>query len=422
LGSKVFGKFWHTIAYLRYTFSFRLRKAGLGQSKALFTTRFFFQLVSLGLLIGVAYPQTKLYAVNELGYNWQHIKLYGLTQKEFDTDQPLDFEIEQSNSSVTETVTSWRTEVVEPGSTGPSPASANQIDTLALAVGGRVIAKPLIIPGGEPRTRIDIENYTIVAGDSIPSIAAAFGVSVETILWENNLSNNDVIRPGKVLRIPPVTGVMYTIVRGDTVKKIADFYKAKPEDIIAFNKLGADGSGLVTGNRIMVPRGKKPAPAPTTAVAVVPRTTGRPGVKGVSRVALPQGAPGDPFTSGFIWPTTAKVLVRGLGFGHTGLDVATHDGSAFGRPSFAAQSGVVKFAGWNNGGYGNLIIIQHDNGFETYYGHHSQIFVSPGQYVERGQTIGAIGSTGRSTGPHLHFEIRINGKIVNPLDYVRPPA
>jgi murein DD-endopeptidase MepM/ murein hydrolase activator NlpD len=124
----------------------------------------------------------------------------------------------------------------------------------------------------------------------------------------------------------------------------------------------------------------------------------------------------------FIWPTTAWMLVRGVQLGHTGIDISTNNGSSFGRPVFVAQSGTTTFAGWSkDDGSGNLVIIDHGDGYVTRYAHLSQIFVTVGQRVEQGQNLGAIGSTGRSTGPHLHFEIRMNGEVLNPLDYVKPP-
>jgi murein DD-endopeptidase MepM/ murein hydrolase activator NlpD len=130
-------------------------------------------------------------------------------------------------------------------------------------------------------------------------------------------------------------------------------------------------------------------------------------------------------TTGFIWPTTASVKVRGIGFGHTGIDIATADASAFGRPVFAAQAGVIIFAGWGSeiqSGTGNLIIIDNGNGYETRYAHLSEIDVVVGQRVEKTEVIGKIGSTGNSTGPHLHFEMRYNEKTLNPLDYIQPPT
>jgi murein DD-endopeptidase MepM/ murein hydrolase activator NlpD len=396
---------------------------GLGQKSSWLTTRLFFQLLGLGIFLIAAYPHTKLYNKFELGYDWQHIKLYTLTRQDAEIDQPLDtIEIVEGSQVNPEVTPSWRQEVFEAG-TGEDVSPAHS-DTIAVAVEGRALVKPLLIPDARARTRIAEEEYTIRVGDSIAQIAAEFGVTVETILVENNLTSRSAIRPGQVLKIPPVSGVMHVVAKGDTVKKIADLYKAPVSEIIAFNKLNSDGSGLVVGTRIMVPQGKKPTPItpPATNVATTGRTTPRTGSRSVAGVALPVGTPGAPFESGFIWPTNAVRINRGVGFGHTGLDIGTYDGTAFGRPTFAAKSGTVKFAGWNNGGYGNLIVIDHGGGFETYYGHHSQIYVNVGEHVEQGQTIGAIGSTGRSTGPHLHFEIRFNGKITNPLDYVRAPA
>ena len=414
---RLLGKIWHLTTYLRYRFNFKIKKAGLGKHSGLFTTRLFFQIVGLLTLLGAAYPHTKFYVSQELGYDWRYIKMYNLTKNELELEQLPDLEIEEGSANVQEAVNSWRQEVIEPDNNG-FLANTVHSDSLALSVSGRAVVKPLLMPGSRPRTRIAVEEYTVRAGDSLLAIAAYFGVSTETILWENNLTAKDILKPGKVLRIPPVTGVMHTVVKGDTLKKIIDTYKAKSEEVISFNKLNPDGGGLVAGNRIMVPGGKKPSPPPVAAVA---RTTGRSGVQSVSRVVRAQGTPGTPFDSGFIWPTTAWVISRGIQFGHNGLDIATNNGSAFGRPTFAAQDGVVKYAGWQ-GGYGNLIIIDHGSGYETYYGHHSAIYVVPGQRVERGEVIGAIGSTGNSSGPHLHFEIRINKKTLNPLDYVRPPA
>ena len=125
----------------------------------------------------------------------------------------------------------------------------------------------------------------------------------------------------------------------------------------------------------------------------------------------------------FIWPTSVGHVVRGVESGHTGLDIT---GSArsltFGQPVFAAKAGIVTFAGWNTEGSGNLIIIDNGDGYKTFYGHLSKIFIVKGDKVNQGQKIGAIGSTGRSTGPHLHFGMTYNKNILNPLDYVKQPT
>jgi nucleoside-diphosphate-sugar epimerase len=248
-------KVWHALAYIRYKLGFRLRKVGLGQKSSWLTTRLFFQLLGLGIFLIAAYPHTKLYNKFELGYDWQHIKLYTLTRQDAEIDQPLDtIEIVEGSQVNPEVTPSWRQEVFEAG-TGEDVSPAHS-DTIAVAVEGRALVKPLLIPDARARTRIAEEEYTIRVGDSIAQIAAEFGVTVETILVENNLTSRSAIRPGQVLKIPPVSGVMHVVAKGDTVKKIADLYKAPVSEIIAFNKLNSDGSGLVVGTRIMAHAGK----------------------------------------------------------------------------------------------------------------------------------------------------------------------
>jgi murein DD-endopeptidase MepM/ murein hydrolase activator NlpD len=415
---RILGKIWRFFVYIKYKVSFKMHKTGFNKGGGWFTTRFFFQIVIAGTLVGAAYPHTTLRPKQEIGYDWRHIKMYNLTKDDLEMEQLPEIEVEEGSGSFSEIEPAWRQEVIESRSRN-SGALILRSRTLALAVGERALVKPNPLPGTSARTRIDVEEYTVRTGDLIRSIADYFGVTVETVLWENNLTAKSVLRPGQVLRIPPVNGIMHTVAKGDTVKKIADTYKANQGNIISFNKLSSEGGGLVAGARIMIPGGKKPAPVIVVTGSKNPSASS--GTQKTNIAALRGGDPGAPFSNGFIWPTTAWIKVRGVGFGHTGVDIATNNGTALGRPTFAAKDGVVTYAGWM-GGYGNLIIINHGGGYETYYGHHSQIFVTVGQRVERGDRIGAIGSTGRSTGPHLHFEIRYNKKTLNPLEFVRPPA
>lgn len=188
------------------------------------------------------------------------------------------------------------------------------------------------------------------------------------------------------------------------------FQNAKPEEIIAFNKLSST-AGLFVGERIMVPGGVKPR----SALAVVSgRTTAS-----AQRLAAPPRSLSSPSTRGFVWPSGARNITQYYNFNHHALDIA----GPWQTPTYAAKAGRVEFAqcGWNRG-YGCYIQIDHGNGVKTLYGHHSVLLVSPGDYVEAGQTIGLMGNTGNVrgvTGIHLHFEIIINGVRVNPLGYIR---
>ena len=247
--------------------------------------------------------------------------------------------------------------------------------------------------------------YTVEDGDTIASIAAKFNVSTNTILWANDLSSRTVIKVGDHLTVLPITGVLHTVLSGDTVGEIAGKYDAKGKDIIAFNRLDDEGK-LKIGQKVIVPDGAISAPAQIPRI--VPQN---------AHVADRDNGPGptpEPATgigSGWVWPTATRHLSQYFGArGHTGIDIDNRS-----RPAiFAAQPGTVQFAGWL-GGYGNLIIVDHGGGITTYYAHLEKFYVSRGEKVGKGAAIAKMGSTGRSTGPHLHFEVRKNGRPINPL-------
>jgi len=254
-----------------------------------------------------------------------------------------------------------------------------------------------------PELRSSIISYTVAEGDTISEIADKFNVSTNTILWENNLGARDFIKPGQTLQILPVTGLTYTIKRGDTLPAIAARYRAKDEDIAEVNKL-ADASGLKIGAKIIIPDGIPPA-APSQAIA---RTPSRASIGDIFKPAAPA-------TGRFNWPTISRRISQYFrGWRHTGLDIPAPTG----QPVYAAESGVVITSGWSSGGYGYYIIIDHGDGVQTLYGHNSHLSVERGDRVTKGQVIGSVGSTGRSTGPHIHFEVRIDGNRVNPLQYL----
>ncbi|PIR55874.1 MAG: hypothetical protein COU73_03850 [Parcubacteria group bacterium CG10_big_fil_rev_8_21_14_0_10_46_32] len=276
-------------------------------------------------------------------------------------------------------------------------------DTTIVSGNGDSVLKP-DLPATDitPKPRDSIVTYVVQNGDTISEVAELFNVSTNTILWENKLGPRDFIKPGQNLVILPVTGVLHTISRGDTLNAIATRYRAKPEDILEVNKL-ADASELVIGAKVVVPDGIPPAPA---RPAPAPST----GLADLSSIFKP--APSAVGT--FNWPTTAKHITQYFrGWRHTGIDI----GNKTGQPVYAAEDGVVTTSGWNAGGYGYYIIIDHGNGIQTLYAHNSKLGVTKGDRVKKGGVIAAVGSTGRSTGPHVHFEVRVNGNRANPLDY-----
>ena len=254
--------------------------------------------------------------------------------------------------------------------------------------------------------RTEIAYYTVQNSDTVSSIAHKFGLTVNTMLWANNLTANSLIRPGDTLTILPYSGILYTVKNGDTVSKIAANYGISSDNILSCNNLSA---GLKAGQKIIVPGAKK-----ITEVAVVPKTT-------TSRTGLSlirdfvQSTPTKSTGSGkMAWPTVGHTITQYFSWRHTAVDIANKQGT----PVYAADDGVVIFAGWATG-YGNSIVIDHGNGLKTRYGHASKLFVSVGDEVSRGENIMAMGTTGWSTGPHVHFEVMVNGTKVNPLNYIR---
>ncbi len=252
--------------------------------------------------------------------------------------------------------------------------------------------------------RENILDYQVQDGDTISSIADKFGVSTNTILWQNKLTDVDSIKIGETLQILPVTGVAHTVQKGDTVESIAKKYGLPSSEALVefpFNTFTNDETfELAIGQTVIVPNGVKPSSqgsfAPAIAVQITPNA-------------------GSVVASGsFVWPTQG-VITQGFYWYHPGVDIANA-----GAPNIlAADNGKIVAEGWDNTGYGNRIIIDHGNGMQTLYAHMSAFYVTLGQSVNRGDLIGRMGSTGHSTGTHLHFEIHINGIHANPLNYLR---
>ena len=253
--------------------------------------------------------------------------------------------------------------------------------------------------GTLPRPGSDqIVVYTVEQGDTPSAIADRFGISLQTLLWANNLRTASSIRPGDDLVILPVTGVQYEVKKGDTIESIAKKFKGDAEDIIGFNGL-ALGEALKVGTSIIIPDGE-------LASSLVPSSAGS-----LGRVSTPSRFSALPEFAGYYMrpiiggrnARATRANPHGI-HGYNGVDLANSCGLAV----LASADGTIiltRSEGWN-GGYGRYVVMAHPNGTQTLYGHMSQILASPGQSVSQGSQIGMIGSTGNSTGCHVHFEIR----------------
>ncbi len=240
-------------------------------------------------------------------------------------------------------------------------------------------------------SHIEIPVYTVQDGDTLWSIAADHDLTLDTIRFANPdfRRNPDVLSIGQHLRIPPLDGALHDVVAGDTVESIAARWNVTPAEIRGFVPNGLAGAS-------------QPMPG---SVVVVPH--------GTLEVALPH--PGATAGYAFAWPISGPIS-QGYGGGHRAVDLS----GPYASSVYASRGGTVIHTGWAETGYGYLVILQHAGGFVTYYSHLKGHWVEAGQWVNQGDLIGAIGSTGNSTGPHVHFEIRLNGVRQNPLAYLPP--
>lgn len=281
-------------------------------------------------------------------------------------------------------------------------------DSILTSENSAAVSKPDSSGNGSTQnSRQSIEYYIVQGGDTISAIAEKFGVSTNTILWENKLGPRDYIKPGDKLTILPQTGLSYTIKKGDTLDKVAKTYGVDAEAIVEYNKL-ADATDIKTEQTLIIPGGQMPE-APATIRSTVQSKT--------AVFSILSAPPPSRVTSSarLLWPTPShKINQYYRGGRHTGVDI---DGT-YSSPLYAADDGRVEFAASDRSGYGLHIIINHGGGVKTLYGHASKIFVKVGDSVKRGQTIAMMGCTGRCTGTHIHFEVRINGGFINPLSYL----
>ncbi|MFZ2310663.1 MAG: M23 family metallopeptidase [Patescibacteria group bacterium] len=259
------------------------------------------------------------------------------------------------------------------------------------------------------QNRSEIIYYTVNNGDTISSIAKKFGISVNTILWSNNLTAFSLIRAGNQLSILPTSGVTYKVKSGDTVGKIARNFGVEEDKIFQYNNIKS-ANGLVIGQTVIIPGGKQITASSNIAKAVSSTKNNAAAV--IEKLVNPKKAPAS--GAKMAWPTEGHRITQYYSWRHTGLDIA----NKVGTPLYAAEAGKVEFSGWSNG-YGNNVVINHGGGKKTRYAHASKLFVKVGESVERGEQIANMGSTGWSTGSHIHFEVIINGTKYNPLSYIK---
>ena len=288
--------------------------------------------------------------------------------------------------------------------------SVGQVQELVQTVNeGSALVQPTISEGDESvADRSEIENYIVKDGDTLNIIADKFNISLSTLLWANDLTSRSYIHPGDKLTILPVSGVLHTVKKGETVAGIAKKYKVDTTKVIDYNLL-ADGSDIRIGEELMVPGGVKPAPTQVTTT----RTRYTAPISSILSSNPPSGSAYDAGAR-LLWPTSGSHITQYYHWSHHGLDI----GGNYNDKLYAADPGVVTRASWFSG-YGLCVDVNHGNGMVTRYAHASKLFVKVGDRVSRGQTLAMMGSTGWSTGPHIHFEVIVNGTKYNPLSYIR---
>lgn len=254
----------------------------------------------------------------------------------------------------------------------------------------------------------EIITHYVTEGETLSQIAERYGLETTTIMWENDLTESSTLKPGMELRILPLDGVRHQVARGETIYTIGKKYglEGSQTQVIVdypFNEfLNDETFELATGQYLMIPEGVPPKKTP-------------PPSRKIAQAVLTPDAGSVAATGSFVWPASGGIT-QGYKFYHKAIDIANSGGG----PILASDSGVVIGAGWLDGyGYGNRVMVDHGNGYVTLYAHLSSVQVVQGQRVNRGDVLGQMGSTGRSTGTHLHFEIRQNGVLLNPLSFLQ---
>lgn len=412
LGGRLFDflKFWYkkTIGFAVYKVAFYGKRRlfpEVNKQQPLwmwFGERWVLQLIAFAAGLFLIWPQTKLYQPEFGSVPGKNTLLYALVGPG-EQDFSLAEDVPANSGSNVETKNFVQTDVPD--------------EWAGVTIGGALV-KPYLVStkGGTasvtptPSNRVQIAEHQVKSGEVLSTIAREYNLKIETILWANNLTTRSLIRPGDVLKIPPADGAVHTVKKGETVSKIAQIYSVPAEQIISFN--GLNEHSLKVGTVLLVPGATK---APVVVAKPNTNTT-KPNSNNSGKIPTGPIPPPSSAIGSYIWPSGAKIITQYYGLRHTGVDIAGPQG----LPNYAARDGVViKSQDGYNGGYGNYIIIDHGGGITTLYGHNFKRLVSVGETVSQGQVIGLLGTTGRSTGPHLHFEVRVNNHHTNPLQYIR---
>ena len=378
-------------------------------------------------LIGVLLiiPHSRFIAKSEAipGRNTLLYQLVGPGDEEGSTDtfiDVVDFSLPNNPSWVNGII--MKPEVVD-----VVPDSLTAADRpVSLSVDSTAIHKPVSFPNShtsptpnetaETEVRRTVQNYQVRSGDTLAGIAKKYGIKIDTLLSTNKLTAKTSLRVGQTLVILPTDGVVHIVKSGETLGAIARKYNVVSNSIITFNNLPKQGAALKIGTQLIIP-----GAVPIKTVASIPIVP----VKVPAGRPLPTNIP--VVAGGYIWPSGSRYISQYFTWRHNGLDIA----GPIGTPIRAAKGGVVTFSGCNRTpdrlrchkqgyyGYGCYVVIDHGGGLSTLYGHNSQLLVEVGETVEQGQLIAYGGSTGNSSGPHLHFEVRIGKVRQNPLRYVR---
>jgi len=275
-----------------------------------------------------------------------------------------------------------------------------------------------ITQGSSDITRKHVITHLVKEDETLWSIADKYGLSTDTIKWSNGMDDSGTVIPGQGLYILPMDGIYYTVQDGDTLSSISEKYKSDQSEIEKWNDFSSEGLSL--GRKIILPGGTVPPPPKPVVTAPTTDNSSSSYSNSYYSPEPDYGASSAGGSGQFSWPTSGIFISQYFGATdfnpwHTGIDLDSRSGWDI----FASDGGTVVLAEWGwGGGYGNHIIIDHGNGYQTLYGHLSNLDVSVGQTVSKGQRIGTMGSTGWSTGPHLHFEIRYNGTFLNPLNFL----
>lgn len=377
----------------------------------------FFKRVFPGLVVALIFISTTTQSIFAKNYNTEEYANYTLLSSIIKADEAQWSEIIE-DSGPAKTNNQANNFLADQGNLQEIAYNdpANQVETSDSKLGGISADATSLVVGSEDTeapaiTRTENIQYTVESGDVLSTIADKFNITVNTILWSNGLNWTSVIKPGQKLTIPPGSGINHDVVRGDTLASIAKKYQADSQKIISANNLSS-ASDLQIGDLLFVPDGVKPTQIVSSYKP--PKVTEKPKTDNVYSDDYVPPANDTNTGTKLLWPVLSHRITQYYSWRHTGLDI----GDKTGNPIYAAEDGKVERSGWSSG-YGYNVVINHGNGVQTLYGHASQLLVQAGDTVSRGQTIALVGSTGWSTGPHLHLEVRENNVRKNPINYIK---